>query len=87
MKDMDSKLEKYLKIRKLEELATLRGLVLSLIRDYDTNLTTYAAMNDDKAFKRMPPEIEDFHERRNKLTTLLMGINAIIEEKLFKLYE
>ena len=44
-------------------------------------------MNDDKAFKRMPPEIEDFHERRNKLTTLLMGINAIIEEKLFKLYE
>ena len=55
--------------------------------DYDKNLTTYATMNDDRAFTKMPPEIKSMHERRQKLFGLLLNINGIIEDKLFKLYE
>lgn len=84
---MNDKLNKYLINKSLEELASLRGLVSSICNDYDKNLTTYATMNDDKAFMKMPPNIKDMHERRNKLFGLLLNINAIIEEKLFKLYE
>jgi hypothetical protein len=35
----------------------------------------------------MPGDIAAMHERRNKLFGLLMNINSIIEDKLFKLYE
>lgn len=84
---MNEKLNKYLINKSLEELASLRGLVSSICNDYDKNLTTYATMNDDKAFMKMPPNVKDMHERRGKLFGLLLSINAIIEEKLFKLYE
>ena len=84
---MNEKLEKYLKCKSLESLTTLRGLVSSICRDYDMNLVNYATINNDSSFSNMTPEIENLHERRNKLNGLLMSINAIIEEKLFKLYE
>ncbi len=84
---MNEKLNKYLSNKSLEELSSLRGLVSSICNDYDKNLTTYATMNDDKAFLKMPPNIKLMHERRTKLFGLLMSINSIIEEKLFKLYE
>jgi hypothetical protein len=73
--------------KSLEELASLRMLVSSICNDYDKNLTTYATINDDRAFLKMPHDVKDMHERRQKLFGLLMSINSIIEEKLFKLYE
>ena len=84
---MNEKLKRYLVNKKLEELATLRGLVASICMDYDKSLTNYATINDDKSFTNMTPDVEKMHERRNKLFGLLMEINAIIEDKLFKLYE
>lgn len=84
---MNEKLNRYLANKSLEELASLRGLVSSICNDYDKNLTTYATMNDDRAFAKMPPEIKSMHERRQKLFGLLLNINGIIEDKLFKLYE
>lgn len=84
---MDDKLKKCLEYKTLEELASLRGLVSSMRADYDRDLTTYATLNDDKAFMNMPPHVKDMHDRRGKLTSLLMCINSIIEDKLFKLYE
>lgn len=84
---MNEKLNRYLTNKSLEELASLRGLVSSICNDYDKNLTTYATLNDDRAFAKMPQDIASMHERRQKLFGLLMNINAIIEDKLFKLYE
>ena len=84
---MNEKLNKYLVNKSLDELASLRALISSICRDYDTNLTTYAALNDDRLFKNMPKDIAQMHERRNKLSNFLMSVNAIIEDKLFKLYE
>ena len=84
---MNDKLKRYLTNKPLEELASLRMLVSSICNDYDKNLTTYATINDDKAFLKMPQDVKDMHERRQKLFGLLMSINSIIEEKLFKLYE
>lgn len=84
---MDEKLKKYLTNKKLEELASLRGLVASICNDYDKSLTNYAEINDDRAFAKMTGDIALMHEKRNKLFSLLMNINSIIEEKLFKLYE
>ncbi len=84
---MNEKLNKYLTTKSLEQLASLRGLVASICNDYDKNLTTYATLNDDRAFLKMPSDIKTMHERRTKLFGLLMNINAIIEDKLFKLYE
>ena len=84
---MNDKLKRYLTNKPLEELASLRMLVSSICNDYDKNLTTYATINDDRAFLKMPQDVKDMHERRQKLFGLLMSINSIIEEKLFKLYE
>ncbi len=84
---MNEKLNRYLTNKSLEELASLRSLVFSICNDYDKNLTTYATLNDDRAFLKMPSDIKEMHERRTKLFGLLMSINGIIEEKLFKLYE
>ena len=84
---MNNRLTNYLVNKSLEELASLRSLVSSICNDYDKNLTTYASINDDKAFTKMTSEIRDMHERRQKLFGLLLSINKIIEEKLFKLYE
>ena len=84
---MNDKLNKYLFNKSLEELASLRGLVSSICNDYDKNLATYAAINDDRAFIKMPSDVKNMHERRQKLVGLLMSINSIIEDKLFKLYE
>ena len=84
---MNEKLNKYLANKSLEELASLRALVSSICNDYDKNLTTYATLNDDRAFLKMPSDIKEMHERRTKLFGLLMSINEIIENKLFKLYE
>jgi hypothetical protein len=84
---MNEKLNKYLNNKSLEELASLRGLVSSICNDYDKNLTTYATLNDDRAFLKMPSDVKTMHERRTKLFGLLMSINEIIENKLFKLYE
>ena len=84
---MNEKLEKCLSYKSLEELASLRGLVSSICNDYDKNLTTYATLNDDRAFLKMPSDVADMHGRRQKLFGLLLTINAIIEDKLFKLYE
>lgn len=84
---MNDKLKRYLANKSLEELASLRMLVSSICNDYDKNLTTYATINDDRAFLKMPQDVKDMHERRQKLFGLLMSINSIIEEKLFKLYE
>lgn len=84
---MNEKLSRYLSNKSLEELASLRGLVFSICNDYDKNLTTYATLNDDRAFSKMPSDIKQMHERRQKLFSLLMNINGIIEDKLFKLYE
>ena len=71
------------------DVLSIRGTndgVLNM-KHYDKNLTTYATMNDDRAFTKMPPEIKSMHERRQKLFGLLLNINGIIEDKLFKLYE
>ena len=84
---MIEKLKKYLTNKNLEELASLRALVASICNDYDKNLTNYAEINNDRSFAKMPDDISTMHERRNKLFGLLMSINSIIEEKLFKLYE
>ena len=84
---MDEKLKKYLTNKKLDELASLRGLVASICNDYDKSLTNYAEIHNDRAFTNMPGDIALMHEKRNKLFALLMSINSIIEEKLFKLYE
>ena len=84
---MVEKLKKYLANKNLEELASLRALVASICNDYDKNLTNYAEINNDRSFIKMPDDISTMHERRNKLFGLLMSINSIIEEKLFKLYE
>ena len=84
---MNEKLNRYLNNKSLEELASLRGLVSSICNDYDKNLTTYATLNDDRAFLKMPADVKAMHERRTKLFGLLMSINEIIENKLFKLYE
>ena len=87
---MDNKAEKlnnYLKMKKLEELASIRTLVSSICHDYDTSLTTYAKLNDDMGFAKMTDDVIEMHEKRNKMHGLLMQINSIIEEKLFSLYE
>ena len=87
---MDNKIEKlnnYLKLKKLDELASLRMLVSSICHDYDMSLTTYAKLNDDMSFSKMSNEVNEMHEKRNKMHGLLMQINSIIEEKLFSLYE
>ena len=84
---MDDKLNRYLGNKSLEELATLRGLVSSICMDYDKSLTNYATLNDDRTFSKMTTEVEEMHGRRNKLFSLLMSVNRIIEDKLFKLYE
>lgn len=83
---MDEKLLKYLQNKKLEDLASLRGLIKSIVLDYDNSLTTYATLNDDKLFSKMDDNTRSMYERRGKLNNLLMAVNNIIEEKLFKLY-
>ena len=84
---MEDKLKKYLINKNLEELASLRSLVASICNDYDKSLTNYAEIHNDKSFTNMPGNIALMHEKRNKLFGLLMNINSIIEDKLFKLYE
>ena len=42
---MDEKLKKYLANKKLDELASLRGLVASICNDYDKSLTNYAEIH------------------------------------------
>ena len=54
---MDEKLLKYLQNKKLEDLASLRGLIKSIVLDYDNSLTTYATLNDDKLFSKMDNNI------------------------------
>ena len=83
---MDEKLLKYLQNKKLEDLASLRALIKSIVLDYDKSLTTYATLNDDKLFSKMDDNTRSMYERRGKLNNLLMAVNNIIEEKLFKLY-
>ena len=83
---MNEKLIKFLENKTIEELAGLRGITSAIVSDYDKSLTTYATLNDDKAFLRMQQEVKDMHEKRNKLHALLMKINSIIENKLFNLY-
>ena len=83
---MDEKLLKYLQNKKLEDLASLRGLIKSSVLDYDNSLTTYATLNDDKLFSKMDNNTRSMYERRGKLNNLLMAVNNIIEGKLFKLY-
>ena len=83
---MDEKLLKYLQNKKLEDLASLRGLIKSIVLDYDNSLTNYATLNDDKLFSKMDDNTRSMYERRGKLNNLLMAVNNIIEEKLFKLY-
>ena len=84
---MNEKLKKYLNTKSLDNLASLRALVASICNDYDKSLTNYAEINNDKNFVNMTGDIALMHEKRNKLFALLMNINSIIEEKLFKLYE
>ena len=83
---MDEKLLKYLQNKKLEDLASLIALIKSIVLDYDNSLTVYATLNDDKLFSKMDDNTRSMYERRGKLNNLLMAVNNIIEEKLFKLY-
>lgn len=85
--DVQEKLKKYFQNKSLEELASLRGLVASIINDYDKSLISYAEIHEDKFFKNMPEDIKVFHDKRAKMFTLLMCINDVIEDKLFKIYE
>lgn len=85
--DVQEKLKKYFKNKSLEELASLRGLVASIMNDYDRSLVSYAEIHEDKFFKNMPEDIKVLHEKRSKVFTLLMCINDVIEDKLFKIYE
>ena len=85
--DIQEKLKKYFKNKSLEELASLRGLVASIMNDYDKSLVSYAEIHEDKFFKNMPEDIKVLHEKRSKVFTLLMCINDVIEDKLFKIYE
>ena len=85
--DVQEKLKKYFKNKSLEELASLRGLVASIMNDYDKSLISYAEIHEDKFFKNMPEDIKVFHDKRAKMFTLLMCINDVIEDKLFKIYE
>ena len=85
--ETQEKLKRYFQNKSLEELASLRGLVASIVNDYDKSLLSYAEIHEDKFFKSMPPEIQELHEKRRKVFTLLMCINGVIEEKLFKIYE
>lgn len=83
---MNEKLKNYLKTQSISELAGLRQITSALCGDYDKNLMTYANLNGDTSFTKMPKDIESMHERRNRLFALLMSINSIIEEKLFNLH-
>jgi uncharacterized membrane protein len=85
--DVQEKLKKYFQNKSLEELASLRGLVASIMNDYDRSLVSYAEIHEDKFFKNMPEDIKVLHEKRSKVFTLLMCINDVIEDKLFKIYE
>ena len=84
---MEEKLKKYFQNKSLEDLASLRGLVASILNDYDKSLLNYAEIHEDKTFKNMPLEIQELQEKRRKIFTLLMCVNGVIEEKLFKIYE
>ena len=84
---MEEKLKKYFQNKSLEELASLRGLVASIMNDYDRSLVSYAEIHEDKFFKNMPEDIKVLHDKRTKMFTLLMCINGVIEDKLFKIYE
>ena len=84
---MEEKLKKYFQNKSLEELASLRGLVASIMNDYDRSLVSYAEMHEDKFFKNMPDDVKVLHDKRTKMFTLLMCINGVIEDKLFKIYE
>jgi hypothetical protein len=84
---MEEKLKKYFQNKSLEELASLRGLVASIMNDYDKSLISYAEIHEDKFFKNMPNDIKVLHDKRTKMFTLLMCINGVIEDKLFKIYE
>ena len=48
---------------------------------------TYGKIEQDKFFKNMPDDVKVLHEKRSKVFTLLMCINDVIEDKLFKIYE
>ena len=85
--DVQEKLKKYFQNKSLEELASLRGLVASIMGDYDKSLISYAEIHEDKFFKNMPDDVKVLHEKRAKVFTLLMCINGVIEDKLFKIYE
>lgn len=84
---MEEKLKKYFQNKSLEELASLRGLVASIMNDYDRSLVSYAEIHEDKFFKNMPDDVKVLHDKRTKMFTLLMCINGVIEDKLFKIYE
>lgn len=84
---MEEKLKKYFQNKSLEELASLRGLVASIMGDYDKSLISYAEIHEDKFFRNMPDEVKVLHDKRTKMFTLLMCINGVIEDKLFKIYE
>ena len=84
---MEEKLKKYFQNKSLEELASLRGLVASIMGDYDKSLISYAEIHEDKFFKNMPDDVKVLHDKRTKMFTLLMCINGVIEDKLFKIYE
>ena len=82
---MSEKFKAYLQTLPLSELASLKQVVSSLCLDYDKSLTTYANLNDDKVFSRMPADVERMHKRRMKMYSVLMSINSSIEEKIFKM--
>jgi hypothetical protein len=84
---MEEKLKKYFQNKSLEELASLRGLVASIMNDYDKSLISYAEIHEDKFFRNMPDDVKVLHDKRTKMFTLLMCINGVIEDKLFKIYE
>jgi hypothetical protein len=84
---MEEKLKKYFQNKSLEELASLRGLVASIMGDYDKSLISYAEIHEDKFFRNMPDDVKVLHDKRTKMFTLLMCINGVIEDKLFKIYE
>lgn len=71
---------------KLPELCELKSVVSVIIDKYQTELTSYAIMNNDNSFQKASLIERQKFDRMNEFISLKTKINEKIEDYVYKNY-
>ena len=69
----------------LPEIVQYREAVNNVCEKLASNLTTYATMNGDFEFLKLPPKMQADAEKRIKILNILDKLDSIIENKALNL--